>query len=106
QAFMRRIRFIVEFAPHGHAERKAIWERIFPPQTRTIGLDYNRLASINLNGGSIKNVAINDALLSAQTGSSVTMSLVLQAARNDFLKLKRPFNSDDFNWHEERVATA
>ena len=106
QAFMRRIRFIVEFAPHGHAERKAIWERIFPPQTRTIGLDSNRLASLNLNGGSINNVAINAAFLAAQTGSPVTMSLVLQAARNEFLKLKRPFNSDDFSWHEERVATA
>src|SRR5205085_6890706 len=106
QAFMRRIRFIVEFAPHGHAERKAIWERIFPPQTRTIGLDYNRLANLNLNGGSINNVAINAAFLAAQTGSPVTMSLILQAARNEFLKLKRPFNSDDFNWREERVATA
>jgi hypothetical protein len=106
QAFMRRIRFIVEFAPHGHAERKAIWQRIFPPQTHTIGLDYARLANLNLNGGSINNVAINAAFLAAQSGSPVTMSLVLQAARNEFLKLKRPFNSDDFSWQEERVATA
>jgi len=106
QAFMRRIRFIVEFAPHGHAERKAIWQRIFPPQTRTIGLDYSRLAKLNLNGGSINNVAINAAFLAAQSGSPVTMSLVLQAARNEFLKLKRPFNSDDFSWQEERAATA
>lgn len=106
QAFMRRLRFIVEFAPHGHAERKAIWQRIFPPQTRTLGLDYSRLANLNLNGGSINNVAINAAFLAAQAGSPVTMSLVLQAARNEFLKLKRPFNSDDFSWQEEREATA
>ena len=106
QAFMRRIRFVVEFAPHGHAERKTIWQKIFPPQTRTLGLDYNRLANLNLNGGSINNVAINAAFLAAQNGSPVTMSLVLQAARNEFLKLKRPFNSDDFSWTEERVATA
>jgi hypothetical protein len=103
---MRRIRFIVEFAPHGHEERKAIWQKIFPPQTRTIGLDYARLANLNLNGGSINNVAINAAFLAAQAGSPVTMSLVLQAARNEFLKLKRPFNSDDFSWQEERAATA
>jgi hypothetical protein len=106
QAFMRRLRFIVEFAPHGHAERRAIWQRIFPPQTSTLGLDYSRLANLNLNGGSINNVAINAAFLAAQAGSPVTMSLVLQAARNEFLKLKRPFNSDDFSWQEERVATA
>jgi ATPase family associated with various cellular activities (AAA)/Winged helix domain, variant len=106
QAFMRRIRFVVEFAPHGHAERKVIWQRIFPPQTRTLGLDYNRLANLNLNGGSINNVAINAAFLAAQTGAPVTMALVLQAARNEFLKLKRPFNSDDFSWQEERVVNA
>jgi ATPase family protein associated with various cellular activities (AAA)/winged helix domain-containing protein len=104
QAFMRRIRFIVEFAPHGHAERKAIWQKIFPPQTRTVGLDYQRLANLNLNGGSINNVAINAAFLAAQAGSPVTMPLVLQAARNEFLKLKRPFNSDDFSWQEERAT--
>ena len=104
QAFMRRIRFIVEFAPHGHAERKAIWQKIFPPQTRTVGLDYQRLANLNLNGGSINNVAINAAFLAAQAGTPVTMPLVLQAARNEFLKLKRPFNSDDFSWQEERAT--
>jgi len=104
QAFMRRIRFIVEFAPHGHVERKAIWQKIFPPQTRTVGLDYQRLANLNLNGGSINNVAINAAFLAAQAGSPVTMPLVLQAARNEFLKLKRPFNSDDFSWQEERAT--
>ena len=104
QAFMRRIRFIVEFAPHGHAERKVIWQKIFPPQTHTLGLDYQRLANLNLNGGSINNVAINAAFLAAQAGSPVTMPLVLQAARNEFLKLKRPFNSDDFSWQEERAT--
>jgi len=106
QAFMRRIRFIVEFASHGQAERKAIWQRIFPPQTRTLGLDYARLANLNLNGGSINNVAINAAFLAARAQSPVTMPLVLQAARNEFVKLKRPFNSDDFNWYEERAVSA
>jgi hypothetical protein len=61
---------------------------------------------MNLNGGSINNVAINAAFLAAQNGTPVTMSLVLQAARNEFLKLKRPFNSDDFSWHEEMVVNA
>ncbi|MGH9956863.1 MAG: ATP-binding protein, partial [Pyrinomonadaceae bacterium] len=105
QAFMRRIRFIVDFAPHGQAERKEIWRRIFPAQTRTIGLDYARLATLNLNGGSINNVAINAAFLAAQAQTPVTMQLVLQSARHEFLKLKRPFNNNDF-WYEERATTA
>jgi hypothetical protein len=105
-AFMRRIRFIVEFRPHGAAERAAIWQRIFPPETKTSGLDYERLAKLNLNGGSINNVAINAAFLAAQAGTDVTMPLILDAARTEFLKLKRPINDADFRWEESVAAVA
>ncbi|HEV8580954.1 MAG TPA: AAA family ATPase [Thermoanaerobaculia bacterium] len=97
-AFMRRLRFIVEFRPHGEAERKAIWERIFPPETRTESLDFARLARLSLNGGSINNVAMNAAFLAARNGSAVTMPHVLAAARTEFQKLNRPINEADFRW--------
>ena len=99
-AFLRRIRFIVEFRAHGAEERQAIWRKIFPRQTETFGLNYERLAKLNLNGGSINNVAINAAFLAAELGTAVTMPLVLQAARTEFLKLKRPVNEADFQWFE------
>jgi hypothetical protein len=105
-AFMRRIRFIVEFRPHGFAERKAIWRQIFPPQTRVLKLDYERLATLNLNGGSINNVAINAAFLAAQNNGPVTMPLILDAARTEFLKLKRPIDDADFQWEERVEAVA
>jgi len=105
-AFMRRIRFIVEFRPHGVAERAAIWQRIFPPETKTSGLDYERLAKLNLNGGSINNVAINAAFLAAQAGTEVAMPLVLEAARTEFMKLKRPISEADFQWREPKGVAA
>jgi hypothetical protein len=105
-AFMRRIRFIVEFRAHGAAERAAIWRRIFPPETKTSGLDYERLAKLNLNGGSINNVAVNAAFLAAQADTPVTMPLVLDAARTEFLKLKRPINDADFRWEESIAAVS
>jgi SpoVK/Ycf46/Vps4 family AAA+-type ATPase len=105
-AFTRRIRFIVEFHPHGVAERKAIWRQIFPPQTRVVKLDYERLGALNLNGGSINNVAINAAFLAAQADSPVTMPLILDAARTEFLKLKRPIDDADFQWEESVEAVA
>ena len=104
-AFLRRIRFILEFRAHTPAERAAIWRKIFPRQTPTKGLDYARLAKLNLNGGSINNVAINAAFLAAQAGTPVTMPLVLAAARTEFLKLKRPLNEADFQWLEPAAET-
>ena len=97
-AFLRRLRFIVEFRPHGEAERKAIWERIFPPETRTEGLDFARLARLGLNGGAINNVAMNAAFLAARAGTVVTMPHVLAAARTEYQKLNRPINEADFRW--------
>ena len=97
-AFLRRIRFILEFRAHSPAERALIWRKIFPRQTETFGLDYERLAKLSLNGGSINNVAINAAFLAAQAGTPVTMPQVLEAARTEFLKLKRPLSEADFQW--------
>ncbi len=105
-AFLRRIRFIIEFRAHGAPERRAIWERIFPPEAKPEGLDYDRLARLNLNGGSINNVAINAAFLAAQAGARVTMPHVLEAARTELLKLKRPFSEADFQWREPGGAAA
>ncbi|MGI8587621.1 MAG: ATP-binding protein [Chloroflexia bacterium] len=99
-AFMRRLRFIVDFRFPGPAERKRIWEKAFPPDTPTGPLDYDRLSRINLAGGSIHVIAINAAFLAAQADTPVTMHLVLAAARAEYRKLERPINEADFRWLE------
>ncbi len=106
QAFVRRLRFIVNFPFPGAAERKLIWERAFPKddQERNLSgtpveaLDYDRLAKLNLAGGSIHNVALNSAFLAARAGTSVTMPLVFDAARTEFRKLDKPVNESDFRY--------
>ncbi len=95
-AFMRRLRFIVNFPFPGIPERKRIWERAFPEETEKEGLDYERLARFNLTGGSIQNTAINAAFLAARAGSPVTMLLIFEAARNEFRKLEKPINETEF----------
>jgi len=95
-AFMRRLRFTVNFAFPGPAERKLIWLKVFPPETPTANLDFERLARHNLTGGSIHNIAVNAAFLAAQAGTPVTMPLVLDAARAEFRKMERTINEADF----------
>ena len=96
RAFMRRLRFIVNFTFPGVAERKLMWEKVFPSETPTEDLDFNRLARLNLTGASIHNIALNAAFLAAQAGTPVTTALVLAAARTEFRKLDRPVNEADF----------
>jgi hypothetical protein len=105
-AFLRRLRFIVRFPFPGQAERKAIWQRVFPQDTPKNALDYDRLARLNVTGGHIHNVAINAAFLAARAGSPVTMALVLEATQAEFRKIERPINEADFRWQEPAVAVA
>jgi hypothetical protein len=95
-AFMRRLRFVVTFMFPGVAERKAIWQKIFPPETPLAEPDYDRLARLNLTGGNIHNIALNAAFLAARDRSPVTMALLLAAARMELRKLERPINEADF----------
>jgi SpoVK/Ycf46/Vps4 family AAA+-type ATPase len=95
-AFMRRLRFVVNFPFPGVTERRRMWERVFPPEARTDRVDHDRLARFTLTGGSIHNIALNAAFLAAQTDGPVTMPLIFEAARNEFRKLDRPINEADF----------
>ena len=107
-AFTRRLRFIVNFPFPGVAHRRQLWERVFLQDDVRQGLsapplavlDYDRLARLNLAGGQIHNVALNAAFLAAHAGTPVTMSLILEAARSEFLKSDRPVNEADFRWSE------
>jgi hypothetical protein len=90
RAFQRRLRFIVNFPFPDAVQRKAIWGRVFPPQTPTRGLAPTLLAQLNVSGGNIRNIALNAAFLAAAAGTPVEMTHVLEAARLEAEKIERP----------------
>lgn len=100
EAFTRRLRFIVQFPFPGVKERRIIAQKIFPPGVPTSGLDYDRLAALNITGGSFHNIAINAAFAAIEKGSAVTMPFVLSAAKAEFQKIERPIKEADFLWNE------
>lgn len=89
-AFLRRLRFVVEFPFPDAAQRAEIWRRIFPKKTPTEALDPARLARLNVAGGNIRNIALYAAFLAAEAGEPVRMSHVLQAAKVEYAKIERP----------------
>jgi hypothetical protein len=94
-AFLRRLRFIVEFPFPGVAQREAIWRRVFPSGTPLEGVDVQKLARLNATGGSIRNVALNASFLAADEGSAVTMEHLLRAARSEYRKLEKPLSGTE-----------
>ncbi len=88
-AFLRRIRFVVQFPFPDVAQRTEIWRRMFPPKLPTEGLDFPKLARLNVAGGNIRNIALNGAFLAADAGESLRMAHLLRAARSEYAKLEK-----------------
>ena len=109
-AFVRRLRFIVTFPYPGPAERRRMWERVFPAATPLGVIDHERLARLNLTGGNIQSMALTAAFMAAQAATKqdkkVTMPLLLEAGRMEFRKLERPVNEADFRWVESVGGSA
>jgi hypothetical protein len=92
RAFQRRLRFTLNFPFPDFAQREEIWRRIFPPQAPIEGLDFKKLAQLNVAGGNIRNIALNAAFMAAAAGRAVTMTDLLSAARLEAEKMERPLS--------------
>lgn len=86
-AFSRRVRFVLDFPFPGTQQRAEIWRRVFPDDTPTEQVDPRRLASLNVTGGNIRNIALNAAFLAADDDQPVRMDHLIRAARAEYSKL-------------------
>lgn len=89
-AFLRRLRFVVQFPFPDAAQRAEIWRRMFPPSTPTESLEVARLARLSVTGGNIRTIALNAAFLAADAGEPVRMAHLQRAVRAEFSKLDKP----------------
>jgi len=88
-AFLRRMRFIVEFPFPDAAGRAEIWQRHFPPETPVMpDLDYAWCAQqFQVSGGHIRNIVLHAAFYAADNGGRVGMEHVINGARREFEKI-------------------
>jgi hypothetical protein len=94
-AFWRRLRFVVQF-PFPDAEQRAeIWRRIFPSAAPVRGLDVNKLARLNIAGGSIRSIALNAAFRAAEADDAIRMTHLLWAARQEYAKADRSLSDSE-----------
>ncbi|MCP4409117.1 MAG: ATP-binding protein, partial [Gammaproteobacteria bacterium] len=78
-AFLRRIRFVIQFPFPDAGQRGEIWQRVFPGKTPTEGLNFQRLSRLNIAGGNIRNIALNAAFLAANKDRPVYMEDIKNA---------------------------
>jgi hypothetical protein len=89
EAFVRRLRFIVDFPFPDEVHRARIWQTHFPEAAPVSDdLDFGLFAQkLQVAGGSIKNIALNAAFLAAEEGSAIGVRHVLASARREYEKI-------------------
>jgi hypothetical protein len=92
-AFLRRIRFIVQFPFPDASARARIWRCIFPASTPLGDLDFDQLAQFNISGGVIRNIAMHAAFLAADDCRVVEARHILAAARTEYAKMEKPLTA-------------
>jgi ATP-dependent 26S proteasome regulatory subunit len=94
-AFMRRIRFMIEFPFPDMKSRAEIWRRVFPSNTPIDSIDTDRLARLNIAGGNIRNIALYASFLAADEGVPVGMKHLRRAVQVEYDKLERPLTQSE-----------
>lgn len=94
KAFLRRIRFIIQFPFPDAMQRAEIWSKIFPSATPKKALDIEKLSRLTVTGGNIRNIAMNAAFLAANEESPVEMHHILKAAKTEYTKIEIPFTTE------------
>jgi len=94
-AFMRRIRFVMQFPYPDATQRAAIWQGIFPEGTPKKNLDIDKLSRLNIAGGNIRNIALNAAFYAAHEQQAVQMRHVAMAVKNEYTKLEKSLSLNE-----------
>ncbi|MCB9569540.1 MAG: ATP-binding protein [Myxococcales bacterium] len=108
-AFLRRLRFIIDFPMPGPDERRRIWERVIPPAIERQGLDLNFLARrFELSGGTIRAAALAACLQSAAEGGppALRMEHLVLALWRELDKLGRALSPAIFGPFAGVIADA
>jgi SpoVK/Ycf46/Vps4 family AAA+-type ATPase len=92
EAFLRRLRFVMEFPLPDAPERKRIWQTGIPPEVDASGLDFDFLArQYALSGGHIRSIVLHACLQSAGRSSErkLSMETVMLSVKREYQKLDR-----------------
>ena len=97
EAFMRRIRYLVEFPFPSEEIRREIWESCFAPEVPLDDVDFDYLArQFELAGGNIKNIVLNAVFRAASEEQTVGMIHILESIRTENVKLGKTMIPQDF----------
>jgi len=98
KAFLRRLRFVVNFPAPDKKNREEIWKRVFPSSVPVDEIDCSKLAQLDITGGYIRNIALGAAFFAAEDDMPVNMNHIKRAAMEEYSKMNRSIPNGDWNY--------
>ena len=102
EAFLRRLRYIVDFPLPESDERKRIWRQVIPEHADSSQLEFDFLAEqFPLSGGNIRSIVFNACLQCAggskgNGASQLTMNEIVVAVKREFDKMNRSLSLEQY----------
>jgi len=102
-AFLRRLRFVMDFVNPDRPQRLAIWQKALPPLTpageRIVGdIDFNLLADeLEITGAQIKAIALGAAFIARSENKQIGMDHIELAAHREYAKTGQLLRADFSN---------
>lgn len=97
EAFLRRLRYVLEFPLPAEAERLEIWKKSIPSQVSTTAVDFQFLAhEFALSGGNIRSIVLQACLDSASASGAPALQTetVMDAIDREYEKMGRPLTRE------------
>jgi len=91
-AFLRRLRFIIDFPRPDAEARERIWRRCLPPQSHRLDdAAFRHLGRrIDLTGGHIRQITLRAAFIAAAADTRIGLPHIARATNAEFAKLGMP----------------
>jgi SpoVK/Ycf46/Vps4 family AAA+-type ATPase len=107
EAFLRRLRFIIDFPPPEAEQRKEIWRQVTPETVDASQVDFDFLArTFDLTGGHINSIVFYACLQSAHgknTKRQLAMEDVIVAVKREYDKMNRSVSLEHFGPYTEVI---
>ncbi len=99
EAFVRRMRFIIEFPFPDASMRELIWGKVFPPKAPLDdNVKYTYLAkNFALSGANIRNSALFAAFFASEKQSAIQMKHIAEGLKIELTKMGKSYKDSDFS---------
>lgn len=104
EAFVRRMRFIIDFPLPNESEREIIWRNIFSKDTKTDKINFAFISkNFKLSGANIRNAALYAAFNAVENQQPLNMEHIMNGIKRELHKVGKPLKNKEVEFYKNEL---